>query len=253
MEINIAEIAVLAAIALHGNTQILCQLLGKGFHLLGSTGQLACEFHTDDDVGSHLDTFVDGEIVDQAAVGKEATAPLDRREHAGDSHAGADGFGKVAAVEHYSVAGEDVGSHTGKGTRKLVELSEIVIAHTEAAKEIDETGTVDNTAGEGGENAARLLFEIAGSERNREDIGASALTPFGGLVGTVDTVAHIELPIHVGDKILKLPGSVAEGIKTADDRAHTGAHHTIDGETDFLQVHEYTDMGSTFGAAATEG
>ena len=268
MEIEVAELAVFFVVAFDHDVLDLTGELGEGLQLVDVGDHAVGHLDADDDVGTHLTADVGGEVVDKAAVHQELPVDGDGREHAGDGHAGPDGLGELAATQHGGLAGGEVGGDAGEGDGQLVEVDGVLVADAQAVEEVEQVGTGDERAGQRADEGAgggglavervaepsvlELVEELAGVERDGEQVGAAPVFVGRRDVAAVDVVAHVLGPVHFGDERLQLVGGVAQGIEAADDGAHAGAHDVIDGEADLLDVFQHADMGGAFGAAAAE-
>ena len=67
-----------------------------------------------------------------------------------------------------------------------------------------------------------------------------------------DLVGEGLVPIHPPDQGIQLVGSVAEGIKAADQASHTGAEHHIHGDLLLFEILDDADVGDALGTAAAQ-
>ena len=252
MYIHVAHVAVLVAVAFGGEGHILREHLRERAEFVGAAGEVARHLDTDDYVGTHALAHVNGEVVDQAAVGQQVRPPFHGREDTRDGHAGAYGQREGAAADYDGVAGDDVGGHTGVGYGQAVEVGGVGIAYAEAAKKVLYVAAVDDGRRHGVDDVLAGIPHVAQCKRYAEEFAVGIVTALGGEEVALDAVRHEARPVDAGDYVGELVGFIAEGIEAADDGAHAGAGHETHGDAHLFEVFEHADMGGTLGAAATK-
>ena len=250
---DVAKLAVLLAFGARGVDEQATHHLGQRLQVVGRDAFLACHLNADDDVGSHLLEHVGGEIVDQAAVDEDAVAHLDRGKHAWDGHAGTHGRRHDAMTQNDFLPGDEVGGHTSERNRHVVEVHLFLVAHAKVVEQVDQRAVVDVGTRQLAEQVAffGLLAKRAVAKRDVEHVGASPFAHVLGEVGAVDFVADHFVPLDVRNESRHLVGFVAHGVEAADDGAHAGARHIIDGDAHVLDVFQDPDVGSALGTATT--
>ena len=190
---------------------------------------------TNNHIGSHSPGYVRGEVVFHSSVNQYLVAHTNGREYAGNSHTGTHSGSQYTIVKHYFFTVHNVLGDTSKRNRQLVEVNGIVIAYSQFGEKITQVLPFNDPSEH---IRLQILFQ-----RNRKNISFRILPFSHRLIFPTDTVTQQKRPILVIDHTIKLTGGISDGIKSADDRPHTGTYDIVDRNTCFLNHFEGTDMG----------
>ena len=232
--IHRCQFNILFISGLAGQIDDLVEYLTKIIQFIRSP-EIILYIDTNNHIGSHSPGYVRGEVVFHPSVNQYLVAHTNGREYAGNSHTGTHSGSQYTIVKHDFFTVHNVLGDTSKRNRQLIEVNGIVIAYSQFGEKITQVLPFNDPSEH---IRLQILFQ-----RNRKNISFRILPFSHRLIFPTDTVTQQKRPILVIDHTIKLTGGISDGIKSADDRPHTGTYDIVDRNTCFLNHFEGTDMG----------
>ena len=209
----------------------------------GSVAQRALQGDADDEVSAHLQGYVHGIVVDESAVHQHHAIEVDGREHAGDGHAGAHRRGKDSLMEDDFGAVHDVLGDAGEGDGQAAEVHRVLIAVRQGGEQLRQVLAFDDSR-------IRHIRRFQGERDGKHVLFGLQAVVQQFFLG-IGTIGQEELPVLHVHQAVQLFGGIADGIQAADNGAHAGAYHIVDGNTRLFYHFQGTDMRCALCTAAT--
>ena len=192
----------------------------------------------------HSPSHVDREVVRDSPVHQHHAPLAHRGEHPRDSHAGPQAERQIALVKNDILAIDQVARHAGERNGKGGKIKGVVITDSKVREKIIYVLTADEPRRKGNsaffpDGHGKEVFFRGFLFRKRQIIA-------------IHLVAQKEGPILTPHQRVHRTSIITNGVQTAHDGPHAGAHDAIDGYPGLLQNFQHSDMRHTLGPTATQ-
>ena len=201
--------------------------------------------HGDDHVRAGLARDVHRDVARQAAVAQHAPVERHGREDAWHRHAGTQRMRQAPLREHDHLARLHVGRDRTKRNWQAVEF-----AHAEAARHEQADGLLDVLRID--ETAGRRQPAVAHAELEAVAVDVSGQLAPHRQLRALSLESERLLEGDAANSLVDLACGHAGCVGPTDQRAHAGADHAIDRDTQLLEHREHADVRAALGAASAQ-